>query len=261
MRKFLSGIYKKLTHSFLQQKKWRQFQQELKHYVNEMNSMEDPWSAEIDKDIYARQLASLLNSSEKKYKILEVGCGQGSLTKLLLPFAKKITAIEISQQAFVQLRKKWSSSTPTDSQLVEPQSHSQFADSQVAPQNNSQNENFNLDSLLQNNKLELIESDIHQFFPQTEKYDLIVLSFILDYLGFNKFPQKFIQLMWQFTEHVEDGGKILIIHPVYKQADLHRLKAFTEIFKNFHIQIEKASTEQSSGGFPIHFILCAKYPQ
>ena len=94
MRKFLSGIYKKLTHSFLQQKKWRQFQQELKHYVNEMNSMEDPWSAEIDKDIYARQLASLLNSSEKKYKILEVGCGQGSLTKLLLPFAKKITLLK-----------------------------------------------------------------------------------------------------------------------------------------------------------------------
>lgn len=256
MSSFITGIYKKLTNSFLQQRKWRRFQQELKKYVNEMNSMEDPWSAEIDKDIYARQLTNLLNNSEKKYKTLEVGCGQGSLTKLLLPFAKKITAIEISQQAFVQLKKKWHSSLTTDAQ-----SHLQMADSQLSSQTDSQNENINLNSLLQNNKLELIESDIHKFFPQDEKYDLIVLSFILDYLGFNKFPQKFIQLMWQFTEHLEDDGKILIIHPVYKQADLHRLKAFTEIFKHFHMQIEKASTEQSSGGFPIHFILCAKYPQ
>ncbi len=242
MRNFIISIYQKIIAPLQQKKKWKQFQQELIKYVNEMNTMEDPWSAELDKNLYSHQLSQILGPAKAKNYILEVGCGQGSLTQLLLPYAKKITAIEISEQALLQLKKKWPTSNSTT----------------------TQNENSDLQFLLEKKTLELIQTDIHQFFPnpeKQEKYDLIVLSFILDYLGFNKFPQKFIQLMWQFTEHLKENGKILIIHPVYKQADLHRLKAFTEIFKNFNLQIEKASTEQSSGDFPIHFILCAKYPQ
>lgn len=243
MINFLSRIYQKISAPLQQKKKWKQFQQELIKYVNEMNTMEDPWSAKLDKEIYSRQLSQTLGPAEANNNILEVGCGQGSLTRLLLPFAKKITATEISDQALIQFKKKW----PTQNTST-----------------TTQNKNLDLELLLQNKTLELIQTDIHQFFPNPdnqEKYDLIVLSFILDYLGFNKFPQKFIQLMWQFTEHLKENGKILIIHPVYKQADLDRLKAFTEIFKNFNLKIKSASTEQSSGDFPIHFILCAKYPQ
>lgn len=71
--------------------------------------------------------------------------------------------------------------------------------------------------------------DIHSYF-YTKNYDLVLLSFIVEYLGFDKFPKKFVHLIIQMTKHC---NKIVIVQPVQGEENLKRLHMIARILNQF----------------------------
>ncbi len=71
--------------------------------------------------------------------------------------------------------------------------------------------------------------DIHSFHIHKE-YDLTLFSFIVDYLGFDKFPKKFVWLMMQITKR---SKKIVIIQPVHGEENLKSLHRMVLILNQF----------------------------
>lgn len=81
-------------------------QDETYRELEKINTAEDPWLTEHTYNQEAfEDLISLINLVPHG-SILEVGCGQGYFTKKLLELTKDVTAIDVSESAISQAKKR-----------------------------------------------------------------------------------------------------------------------------------------------------------
>ena len=74
---------------------------------------------------------------------------------------------------------------------------------------------------------------MHGFYSG-QVYDLFLFVYVLDYLGFDRFPQKATAtIAMQLQQAMRANSSVLIINPVYKQEDMLRMLRFENIFSYF----------------------------
>lgn len=85
--------------------------------------------------------------------------------------------------------------------------------------------------------------DIHSFHFK-KKYDIILLSYIVEYLGFDAFPKKFVWLLMEMTKHSE---KIIIIQPVQNEENLKQIHKMVLMLNQFgFIEAHKEISTETS---------------
>lgn len=85
--------------------------------------------------------------------------------------------------------------------------------------------------------------DIHAF-RFRKNYDLILLSYVVEYLGFDAFPKKFVWLLMAMTKHTK---RIILIQPIQGEENLKRLHRIVVIlnqcgFRELHKELNTETT-------------------
>ncbi|MCC2678132.1 MAG: Nodulation protein (NodS) [Pseudobdellovibrio sp.] len=168
------------------------FKKRRKKFIDEMYNAVDPWSAVLVKDVIS---GFIITHTQGKYKsALDVGCGEGTLTRTLSDISESYTGIDISEEALARARE-----AHKDNPIVE---------------------------------FKNLDFDRAAEIPK--KFDLLCFSFTLDYLGFQKYPEKFTENLFQLISHcAENHCDVFIFNPVYNDKNLEDLQKYFFIFKNF----------------------------
>ena len=166
----------------------------------------DPWSAVLVKDVIS---GFIISHTQGTYKsALDVGCGEGAITRAIAGISESYVGIDISEEALGRARE---------------------ANKEVP---NVEFRNLDFDKADQLNR----------------KFDLICFSFILDYLGFQKYPEKFAENLYQLLDTLsEDHTDIFIFNPVYSDKNLEDLQKYLFIFKNFGFHVRRNELLQVEG--------------
>jgi len=168
------------------------FKKRRKKFIDEMYNTVDPWSAVLVKDVIS---GFIITHTQGKYKsTLDVGCGEGTLTRTLSDISESYLGIDISDEALGRAR----------------EAHKE-------------------NPIVQFQKL-----DFDHASGLKKKFDLICFSFALDYLGFQKYPEKFAENLYQLiSQCCENHCDIFIFNPVYNDKNVEDLQKYLFIFKNF----------------------------
>lgn len=143
---------------------------------------------------YINVFKDILNSSKFFDSCLEVGAGQGHVTEVLASRFAKVSCVELSANALEKAKKKVSASKSS---------------------------------------LEFFNENIHDLKLHSQS-QVLILSFVLDYLGFKEFPHEFASTLEKLSKKTEK--EIIILNPVYCIEDAERMKFFSKFFidKGFH---------------------------
>ena len=89
-------------------------------------------------------------------------------------------------------------------------------------------------------------NSIHKFkFDDT--YDFMNMIYVLDYLGYRQFTDRFIELLLKISNSLAKKNSYLFIaNPVYRQEDMDRLNQFEFLFKQFGLILKKKEILQHS---------------
>ncbi len=128
--------------------------------------------------------------------VLEVGAGDGLVSQLLLKRCKRLTAVELSAAAVGKLERS-------------------FGD--------------------ERSRVKVVQKDIHRY-HFVEEYDAIVLSFVISYLGFAKFPKRFVQLLYRLTGKTK---RLVIVQPINEPADEQTMLHIKVILERMGFLVEK----------------------
>ena len=99
-------------------------------------------------------------------------------------------------------------------------------------------------------------SDIFEL-RTTDTFDVINLSFVLDYLGFRDHPKYFCRTILKLYNLLSKDGLLIIFNPVYIKEDISRLNAYEFIFIQYGFSLQKKQII-NVGEFDIAFSLFLK---
>jgi predicted TPR repeat methyltransferase len=178
--------------------KYYLFKKRRNKFINEMYETVDPWSAVLVKDVIS---GFLIAHTQGKYKrALDIGCGEGVLTKSLSDISERYTGIDVSERALSRARESNKNIAVADFKRL----------------------------------------DFDEMTKLDGKFDLLCFSFTLDYLGFQKHPQKFTENLYSFlSSHIESQCDLFIFNPVYSEKNLEDLQKYFFIFKNFGFHLKR----------------------
>jgi ubiquinone/menaquinone biosynthesis C-methylase UbiE len=182
----------------LQGLKYYFFKKRRNKFIEEMYKTVDPWSAVLVKDVIS---GFLITHASKKFKrALDVGCGEGVLTKSLREISESYIGVDVSETAIERARKN----------------------------------NRDITSV------EFKKLDFDGLTGLSGKFDLLCFSYSLDYLGFQKHPKKFTENLYKFlASHAESHCDIFIFNPVYSEKYREDLQKYLFIFKNFGFHLKQ----------------------
>ena len=80
------------------------------------------------------------------------------------------------------------------------------------------------------------QSNIQDFELGNNKYDLILMSFVVDYLGFDRFPERFAFLLLRISKALVMEGFFIIVNPLYREEDIKKYKKMEVMLQNFKLQ-------------------------
>ena len=79
-----------------------------------------------------------------------------------------------------------------------------------------------------------LQSDVFSLDLSRNRPDLVVFNFVLDYLGFQKFPKTFSAHLYSFLRRIAaDDADILIVNPIYGEKNSEDFAKYLFLFKNF----------------------------
>ena len=79
------------------------------------------------------------------------------------------------------------------------------------------------------------------------KFDVVNISFVLDYLGFNEHPKYFCHSILNIHNLLKNGGQVVVFNPIYDQEGVMRMNSYEEIFKNFHFVVQRKEFIDANG--------------
>lgn len=178
--------------------------QKVRTLMNHLWGRGDPWDIESSDYEYNRCLHLLRMIEGKRYaRLLEIGCGAGFLTRLLVPYADRIVALDISETAIDRARALGADPATVDFRVM----------------------------------------NIMDYKPETEgPWDLIVFSDTLCYLGWLYPFFDVAWLAVQLFEATRVGGHLLMANSMSEGEDwLLRpwlIRTYRDLFVNVGYNVE-----------------------
>jgi SAM-dependent methyltransferase len=191
-------------------------------YIEQLYSVQDPWSSLLN---YSQLKGAILESLGSRHynQVLDIGCGEGLYSSVLAGFSESYIGIDISDKA-----------------ISIAEERAKTIDEKKRPFVRFCCLDFDEASQLKN------------------KFDLLVFNFTMDYLGFQDHPGRFVSNLFDFLQSsTGDFCGVLLINPIYKEADLQRVRAYQQIFEKFNFET-KDKRVLNSDAFDIAFLYLEK---
>lgn len=185
--------------------RWLKFKRELVEYVDGLHEFKDPWGADAHFERLLEELQGILDLQNQKKQNpkrtsvgIEVGAGDGHFLNFMLANCGTVDVLEISKKAVSKIKTRMAG--------------------------------------VEGRRLRIFRKDAHDFSYGNQVYDLLLLSFVMDYLGFEKFPERFVSLCLRWCESLRPGGTVLIVQPIYNEKDEQRLQMMIKVLVQFGLK-------------------------